>query len=108
MASRARCWLWNLPYQAINGGPHFKLSEAVSISVSTEDQAETDRLWEALTAEGGAESQCGWCKDRFGLSWQIVPKRAAELFSGPQASKVWPVLMTMQKIDISALEAAAA
>jgi len=95
------------PYQAINGGPHFTLSEAVSISVSTEDQAETDRLWQALTADGGSESQCGWCKDRFGLSWQIVPKRAVELFSGPQASKVWPVLMTMQKIDIAALEKAA-
>ncbi len=96
------------PYQAINGGPYFQLSEAVSISVSTEDQSETDRLWQALTADGGAESQCGWCKDRFGLSWQIVPKRAVELFSGPQASKVWPVLMGMQKIDIAALEAAAA
>ena len=91
-------------YQAINGGPHFQLSEAVSISVSTEDQSETDRLWQALTAGGGAESQCGWCKDRFGLSWQILPKRAVELFSGPQASKVWPVLMTMKKIDIAALE----
>lgn len=95
------------PYQAINGGPHFQLSEAVSISVSTADQSETDRLWQALTADGGSESQCGWCKDRFGLSWQIVPKRAFELFSGPQASKVWPVLMQMQKIDIAALEAAA-
>jgi len=99
--------LGGAPYQAINGGPHFTLSEAVSISVSTEDQAETDRLWQALTADGGAESRCGWCKDRFGLSWQIVPKRAVELFSGPQASKVWPVLMTMQKIDIAALEKAA-
>lgn len=96
------------PYQAINGGPHFQLSEAVSISVGTEDQEETDRLWQAITADGGSESQCGWCKDRFGLSWQIVPKRAVELFSGPQASKVWPVLMTMRKIDIAALEAAAA
>lgn len=95
------------PYQAINGGPHFTLSEAVSISVSTEDQEETDRLWQAITTDGGTESQCGWCKDRFGLSWQIVPKRAVELFSGPQASKVWPVLMTMRKIDIAALEAAA-
>ena len=69
------------PYQALNGGPHFTLSDAVSISVSTRDQAETDRLWDALTADGGAESQCGWLKDRFGLSWQIVPKRALELFN---------------------------
>ncbi|MFN3546128.1 MAG: VOC family protein [Mesorhizobium sp.] len=96
------------PYQALNGGPHFVLSEAVSISVSTVDQAETDRLWDALTADGGAESQCGWLKDRFGLSWQIVPKGSVELLTGPQAAKVWPVLMAMRKIDIAALEAAAA
>ena len=95
------------PYQALNGGPHFTLSEAVSISVSTQDQAETDRLWAALTADGGAESRCGWLKDRFGLSWQIVPKRAVELFTGPQSAKVWPALMQMRKIDIAALEAAA-
>ena len=95
------------PYQAINGGPHFKLDEAVSISVATEDQAETDRLWEALTADGGTESQCGWLKDRFGLSWQIVPKRSMELMYGPKAARVWPALMQMKKIDIAALEAAA-
>lgn len=94
------------PYQALNGGPHFSLNEAVSISVGTEDQAETDRLWEALTADGGAESQCGWLKDRFGLSWQIVPKRLVELVSGPDAAKVWPALMQMTKIDIAALESA--
>ena len=94
-------------FQAINGGPHFTLDEAASISVSTEDQAETDRLWAALIAEGGAESQCGWLKDRFGLSWQIVPKRAVALLSGPKAAKVWPALMGMKKIDIAALEAAA-
>ena len=95
------------PYQAINGGPHFKLDEAVSISVVTEDQAETDRLWNALTAGGGAESQCGWLKDRFGLSWQIVPKRSIELMYGPNAARVWPALMQMTKIDIGALETAA-
>jgi predicted 3-demethylubiquinone-9 3-methyltransferase (glyoxalase superfamily) len=100
--------LTGTPYQALNGGPHFKLDEAVSISVSTQDQAETDRLWDALTADGGAESQCGWLKDRFGLSWQIVPKRSVELITGPQAAKVWPALMQMKKIDIVALEAAAA
>ncbi|GAB4362842.1 MAG: VOC family protein [Oricola sp.] len=100
--------LCGTPYQALNGGPHFKLDEAVSISVTTEDQAETDRLWTALTADGGAESQCGWCRDRFGLSWQIVPRRAVELVSGPLAGKVWPALMQMQKIDIAALDAAAA
>lgn len=95
------------PYQAINGGPHFTFNEGVSISVATDDQAETDRLWEALTANGGAESQCGWLKDRYGLPWQIVPKRAMELMLGPKAAKVWPVLMGMKKLDIAALEAAA-
>ena len=95
------------PFQALNGGPHFTLDEAVSISVLTEDQAETDRLWDALTADGGAASQCGWLKDRFGLSWQIVPQRANELLNGPAAAKVWPALMQMKKIDIAALEAAA-
>lgn len=99
--------LGGTPYQGLNGGPHFTLDEAVSISVSTEDQAETDRLWSALIADGGAESQCGWLKDRFGLSWQIVPKRSVELLTGPQAAKVWPALMQMRKIDIAALEAAA-
>ena len=95
------------PYLALNGGPHFTLDEAVSISVSTEDQAETDRLWESLIADGGAESQCGWLKDRFGLSWQIVPKRSVELLRGPKAAGVWPALMQMKKIDIATLEAAA-
>lgn len=95
------------PYQALNGGPHFTLDEAVSISISTDDQAETDRLWAVLTADGGAESQCGWLKDRFGLSWQIVPKRAIALLNGPTAARVWPALMQMKKIDIAALEAAA-
>lgn len=95
------------PFQALNGGPHFTLDEAVSIAVLTEDQAETDRLWEALVADGGAESQCGWLKDRFGLSWQIEPKRAIELLNGPRAAKVWPAYMRMKKIDIAALEAAA-
>lgn len=95
------------PYQALNGGPHFTLDEAASISVSTADQDETDRLWAALIADGGAESQCGWLKDRFGLSWQIVPKRSVELLNGPASVKVWPALMQMKKIDIAALEAAA-
>ncbi len=96
------------PYQALNGGPHFRLDEAVSISVSTADQAETDRLWDALVGGGGEESQCGWCRDRFGLSWQIVPQPAVDLLTGPAASRVWPALMGMKKIDIAALEKAAA
>jgi len=94
------------PYQALNGGPHFQLDEAVSISVRTEDQAETDRLWDALLADGGVESQCGWLKDRFGLSWQIVPARAVELLSGPDGPKAFAALMQMVKIDVAGLEAA--
>ena len=69
------------PYQALNGGPEFKHSEAASISVSTHDQDETDRLWHALIADGGSESQCGWLKDRFGLSWQIVPEALPRLLA---------------------------
>ena len=95
------------PYQAINGGDRFQLDEAVSITVTTEDQAGTDRLWAALTADGGAESQCGWLKDRFGLSWQILPRRATELMYGPHAARVWAALMRMKKIEVTALEAAA-
>ena len=98
--------LAGVPYQALNGGSHFTLDEAVSISVCTEDQTATDCLWEALTADGGAESQCGWLKDRFGLSWQIMPKRSVELLRGPQAARAWTALMQMKKIDIATLEAA--
>lgn len=100
--------LGEVPYLAINGGPHFTLSEAASIFVLTQDQAETDRLWRALSADGGTESQCGWLMDRYGLSWQIVPKRAQQLMYGPEAAQVWKALMGMKKIDIAALEAAAA
>ena len=95
------------PYLAINGGARCTLDEAVSIFVATEDQAETDRLWGALIADGGAESQCGWLTDRFGLSWQIVPRRSLELMRGPQSAAVWTALLQMRKIDIAALEAAA-
>ena len=95
------------PYQALNGGYQFTLNEAVSVCVMTEDPDETDFLWEALTADGGSESMCGWLKDRFGLSWQIVPKRLAELTAGPNSSRVWPALMQMRKIEIAELEAAA-
>ncbi len=95
------------PYLAINGGTHFTLDEAVSVFVATEDQAETDRLWEALIADGGVEGQCGWLTDRFGLSWQIVPARALELMRGPGAAAVWKVLQHMRRIDLAAREAAA-
>lgn len=99
--------LGGTPYLAINGGTRFTLDEAVSIMVTTGDQAETDRLWEALTAGGGSESRCGWLKDRYGLSWQIVPERSLKLMYGAAAVRVWPVLMKMKKIDIAALEAVA-
>jgi predicted 3-demethylubiquinone-9 3-methyltransferase (glyoxalase superfamily) len=93
-----------VPYQILEAGPMFPLSECVSIMVQTPDQAETDRLWEALTANGGEESQCGWLRDRFGLSWQIVPEGAMQLLSNRRA---YDALMTMRKIDLAALEAAA-
>ncbi|MGF1475723.1 MAG: VOC family protein [Geminicoccaceae bacterium] len=97
------------PYQALNGGPQFKHSEAASISVTTLDQDEIDRLWTALTADGGRESRCGWLVDRFGLSWQIVPEALPRLLGDTdrQASaRVMETMMTMAKIDIAALEAA--
>lgn len=96
---------------ALNGGPHFKHSEAFSFTVDCEDQAEVDRLWAELTADGGEESQCGWVKDKYGLSWQIIPRRLLELTSDPdraKANRVFECMLTMQKIDIAALEEAAA
>ena len=100
--------LCGTPYQALNGGPHFTLDEAVSISVKTRDQRETDELWEKLLAGGGSESQCGWLKDRFGLSWQVVPEPALALLKGPHGASVMQALMGMRKIDIAALRTAAA
>jgi predicted 3-demethylubiquinone-9 3-methyltransferase (glyoxalase superfamily) len=97
------------PYQILNGGPHYKLSPAASISVLTDDQEETDRLWNALLADGGEESMCGWLSDRFGVSWQIVPERLPQLLSADDkaaAGRAREAMMKMQKIDIAALEAA--
>ncbi|WP_118138434.1 VOC family protein [Oceanicella sp. SM1341] len=99
------------PYQALNGGPMFRHGEAASIAVTTPDQAETDRLWDALTADGGSLGRCGWLRDRFGLSWQIVPEALPRLLAapGPGASaRVREAMMAMGRIDIAALEAAAA
>jgi predicted 3-demethylubiquinone-9 3-methyltransferase (glyoxalase superfamily) len=93
----------------MNGGPHFKLDEAFSFSVSCKDQQEIDYYWNALTADGGEESQCGWLKDRFGLSWQIVPDRLHELLGGENGDGVKRALdafMQMHKIDIGTLERA--
>jgi predicted 3-demethylubiquinone-9 3-methyltransferase (glyoxalase superfamily) len=97
-------------FMAINGGPQFPFTEAVSFSVRCEDQAEVDRLWAALTADGGEESMCGWLKDRFGLSWQINPTRLGELLSDPdpeRAQRAMQAMLQMRKIDIAALERAA-
>lgn len=93
----------------LNGGPMFKFTEAISLSVDCHSQAEIDRLWAALTADGGAPSQCGWLKDRYGLSWQIVPAVLPKLLADPaKAGRVMGALMGMVKLDIAALEAAAA
>lgn len=97
------------PYMVLNGGPMFKHTPAASISVLTEDQEETDRLWSALVADGGRESMCAWLVDRFGVSWQIVPKRLPELFGSSDkaaARRAREAMLKMQKIDIAALEAA--
>ena len=98
------------PFSGINGGPIFQFSEAVSFAIETKDQAETDRYWAALTAEGGGESQCGWLKDRFGLSWQVYPKELQSLLSDPNAARrkaAVDVMMTQVKIDIEPIRAAA-
>lgn len=97
------------PMMILNGGPMYELNEAASISVLTENQQETDELWHKLTADGGTESMCGWLKDRYGVSWQIVPKRMVELINhddATAAARAREAMMKMQKIDIAALEAA--
>ena len=98
------------PFIGLNGGSTFTPNEAVSFMVLTESQEETDRYWEAIIGNGGKESDCGWCKDRWGHSWQITPKRLIELIADPdrdKARRVMAAMMTMQKIDIAALDAAA-
>lgn len=97
------------PYVALNGGPQFPFTEAVSFQIYCDDQAEVDRLWSALS-EGGAEVQCGWVKDRWGLSWQVVPRRLMELMADPdpaRARRAMEAMMEMVKIDIAEIERAA-
>jgi 2-polyprenyl-6-hydroxyphenyl methylase/3-demethylubiquinone-9 3-methyltransferase len=93
----------------LNGGPTFKHSEAFSFQIATEDQAETDRLWNAIVGNGGQESACGWCKDRWGVSWQITPRALTEAIADPDraaARRAFDAMMTMRKIDIARIEAA--
>jgi predicted 3-demethylubiquinone-9 3-methyltransferase (glyoxalase superfamily) len=97
-------------FLGLNGGPNFKANESVSFMVLTDDQQETDRYWNAIVGSGGSESACGWCKDRWGFSWQITPKRLMELTTHPdraKAKRAMQAMMTMTKIDIAAIEAAA-
>lgn len=101
--------LGGVPYQILDAGPMFTLSEAVSISVETDDQAQTDRLWAALTANGGEESHCGWLKDRYGVSWQVFPRRLTELTLRADrdvTAKAMAAMMKQRKIDIAEIEAA--
>jgi len=96
-------------FVGLNGGPNFKPNEAVSFMVVTEDQEETDRYWNAITGDGGEESMCGWCKDRWGFSWQITPRILLEANSNPDkaaAKRAFEAMMTMKKIDIAKIETA--
>jgi len=96
-------------FVGLNGGPNFKANEAVSFMVLTENQEETDRYWNAITQNGGQESACGWCKDKWGFSWQITPRVLLEAMDNPDkaaAKRAFEAMMTMQKIDVARIEAA--
>jgi len=97
-----------IPCIGLNGGPQFKHSEAFSFQISTDDQAETDRYWHAIVGNGGKESACGWCKDRWGISWQITPRTLIEAMTagGAEAKRAFDAMMTMGKIDVAAIDAA--
>ncbi len=98
-----------IPCLGLNGGPAFKHCEAFSFQVATQDQAETDRYWNAIVGNGGQESECGWCKDKWGISWQITPTVLTEAFTGTDraaAKRAFEAMMTMKKIDVAAIEAA--
>ena len=99
------------PFIGLNGGPQFKPNEAVSFQVFTDDQEETDRYWNAIVGNGGQESECSWCKDRWGFSWQIVPRVLMDAISNPDpavAKRAFQAMMNMRKIDIAAIQAAVA
>jgi predicted 3-demethylubiquinone-9 3-methyltransferase (glyoxalase superfamily) len=99
-----------VPCLGLNGGPVFPQSEAFSFQIATDDQAETDRYWNAIVGNGGQESQCGWCRDRWGLNWQITPRVLTEALAegGDAAKRAFEAMMTMQKIDVAKIEAARA
>ena len=99
-----------VPCIGLNGGLAFKHNEAFSFQIATDDQAETDRYWNAIVGNGGQESMCGWCKDKWGVSWQITPRILAEAMASAEparAKRIFEAMMTMKKIDVAALEAAA-
>jgi 2-polyprenyl-6-hydroxyphenyl methylase/3-demethylubiquinone-9 3-methyltransferase len=100
-----------IPCMGLNGGPHFKASEAFSLMVFTDDQEETDRYWNAIVSNGGQESMCGWCKDKWGISWQITPRALMKATTNPDkaaARRAFDAMMKMKKIDIAKIEAAVA
>ena len=97
-----------IPCLGLNGGPHFKQTEAFSFQIATDNQEETDRYWNAIVKNGGKESDCGWCKDRWGVSWQITPRVLTEALAagGDEAKRAFDAMMGMRKIDVAAIEAA--
>ena len=97
-----------IPCVGLNGGAFFTQSEAFSFQIATEDQTETDRYWNAIVQNGGKESECGWCKDKWGVSWQITPRTLLEALQigGDEGKRAFDAMMTMQKIDVAAIEAA--
>jgi predicted 3-demethylubiquinone-9 3-methyltransferase (glyoxalase superfamily) len=98
-----------IPCVGLNGGPHVKHNEAFSFQIATDDQAETDRLWNAIVGNGGQEGDCGWCKDKWGVSWQITPRVLLDSLSDPDraaAKRAFDAMMSMKKIDVAAIEAA--
>jgi len=100
--------VFGIPCLGLNGGDYFKQSEAFSFQISTEDQAETDRFWNAIVGNGGEESMCGWCKDKWGLSWQITPRALTEAMKkgGDSAKRAFEAMMEMKKLDVAKIEAA--
>jgi predicted 3-demethylubiquinone-9 3-methyltransferase (glyoxalase superfamily) len=100
--------VFGIPCLGLNGGPAFRQSEAFSFQIATDDQEETDRYWNAITGNGGAESACGWCKDRWGVNWQITPRVLTDALAagGEEARRAFEAMMQMGKIDVAAIEAA--